>query len=51
MGGILAIGRHDFKEDEEKFKRMGFDRVYPSETDLGSAINDLWNDLKARGKI
>lgn len=51
IGGILAVGRHDFKEDEEKFKRMGFDRVYPSETDLKSAINDLRSDLKAKGKI
>jgi methylaspartate mutase S subunit len=51
IGGILAVGRHDFKEDEEKFKRMGFDRVYPSEMDLKSAINDLRNDLRARGKV
>lgn len=51
IGGILAVGRHDFKEDEEKFKRMGFDRVYPPEMDLKSAINDLWSDLRARGKI
>jgi len=50
IGGILAVGRHDFKDDEEKFKKMGFNRVYPSETDLGSAINDLWNDLRARGR-
>jgi methylaspartate mutase epsilon subunit len=51
IGGILSVGRHDFKEDEQKFKRMGFDRVYPSETDLGSAIKDLWNDLKAKGRV
>jgi methylaspartate mutase S subunit len=50
IGGILAVGRHDFKQDEEKFKKMGFDRVYPPETDLGSAINDLWHDLKERRK-
>ena len=43
-------GRHEFKEDEEKFRRMGFDRVYPSEPDLRSAINDLRNDLGAKGK-
>jgi methylmalonyl-CoA mutase cobalamin-binding subunit len=51
IGGILSVGRHDFKEDEEKFKRMGFNGVYPSETDLGSAINDLWNDLRTRGRV
>jgi methylaspartate mutase S subunit len=51
IGGILAVSRHDFKEDEEKFKKMGFDRVYPPEADLKSAIEDLRNDLRTRGKI
>jgi methylaspartate mutase epsilon subunit len=51
VGGILAVGRHDFKNDEDKFKKMGFNRVYPPETDLKSAINDLRNDLKVRGKF
>jgi methylaspartate mutase S subunit len=50
IGGILGVGRHDFKEDEVKFKKMGFDRVYPPEADIKSAIEDLWADLKARGK-
>ena len=50
IGGILGIGRHDFKEDEEKFKKLGFDRVYPPEADLAAAVEDLRRDLKARGK-
>jgi methylaspartate mutase S subunit len=50
IGGILAVGRHDFKDDEVKFKKLGFDRVYPPEADLKSAIQDLWSDLKAKGK-
>ncbi len=50
IGGILGVGRHDFKDDEVKFKNLGFDRVYPPETDLKGAIQDLWNDLKAKGK-
>jgi methylaspartate mutase S subunit len=50
IGGILGVGRHDFKDDEEKFKKLGFDRVYPPEADLKTAIADLWLDLKARGK-
>jgi len=50
IGGILGVSRHDFKEDEEKFKKLGFDRVYPPEADIKAAIQDLWNDLKARGK-
>jgi methylaspartate mutase S subunit len=51
IGGILAVSRHDFKEDEEKFRKLGFDRVYPPEADISSAIEDLRNDLKARGKV
>jgi methylaspartate mutase epsilon subunit len=50
IGGILAVGRHDFKEDEKRFKAMGFDRVYPSETNLKAALEDLWADLKAKGR-
>jgi methylaspartate mutase S subunit len=51
IGGILAVSRHDFKEDEEKFRKLGFDRVYPPEADINTAIEDLRNDLKARGKV
>ena len=50
IGGILGIGRHDFKEDEAKFKKLGFDRVYPPEADLNAAIADLWADLKKKKK-
>lgn len=51
IGGILGLGRTDFKDDEKKFKAMGFDRVYPPEADLDSAIEDLRNDLKARNRM
>src|SRR4030042_3973710 len=48
--GNLAVGRQDFKEDEQKFKAMGFDRIYPPEVDLEVAVADLRNDLKKKGK-
>lgn len=51
LGGNLAVGRHDFKDDEQKFKAMGFDRVYPPDVDLSMVIADLRNDLKKKGKI
>ncbi|MFC2070570.1 methylaspartate mutase subunit S [Chloroflexota bacterium] len=51
IGGILAVGRHDFKDDEVKFKKMGFDRVYPPGAELEPAIENLKNDLKAKGKM
>ncbi len=50
IGGILGVSRHDFKDDEVKFKKLGFDRVYPPEANLKTAIEDLWKDLKAKGK-
>lgn len=49
IGGILGVGRRDHKEDEAKFKSLGFDRVYPQETSLADAIADLRNDIKVRG--
>ncbi len=49
IGGILGVGTHDFKEDEVKFKALGFDRVYPPESDVKKSIQDLRSDLKARG--
>jgi methylaspartate mutase S subunit len=50
IGGNLGVGKHDFKEDEVKFKKLGFDRVYPPASDVKKAIADLWADLKAKGK-
>ena len=48
VGGILGVSRRDFAEDEDKFKRMGFDRVYPPETDIRIGISDLKADLSLR---
>jgi len=50
IGGNLGVGRHDFKEDERKFKKLGFDRVYAPASDVKIVIADLWADLKAKGK-
>ena len=51
IGGILGVMKHDFKDDEEKFKKLGFDRVYPPETDIQVAIEDFREDLKSVGKL
>ena len=51
IGGILGVGTRDFKEDEATFKKLGFDRVYPPESDVKKSIRDLAEDLKQRGKI
>jgi methylaspartate mutase S subunit len=51
IGGNLVIGRYNPKEVEPRFKKLGFDRVYPPETDVEVGITDLKADLKARGKM
>jgi methylaspartate mutase S subunit len=51
LGGILGVGKHDFADDEVKFKKIGFDRVYPPESDVETAILDLCGDLKVRGRV
>ena len=51
IGGNLVIGRSDPGEVEKKFKALGFDRVYPPETDTAIGIADLKKDLKAKSKI
>ena len=50
LGGLLGLSRHDFAEDLIKFKKMGFDRVYPPETDPKVAIEDLKKDLEERDR-
>jgi methylaspartate mutase S subunit len=50
IGGVLSVGRQDFKEVEKKFKKLGFERVYPPEANLESVIQDLRSDLKAKDK-
>jgi methylaspartate mutase S subunit len=45
LGGILGVSRHDFAGDEAKFMQLGFDRVYPPETDIRRGIEDLKADL------
>ena len=51
IGGNLVIGRYNPSEVEPRFKKLGFDRVYPPEQDIDSAIVDLKNDLKVKGRM
>jgi methylaspartate mutase sigma subunit len=46
-----VIGRYDPKEIETRFKKMGFDRVYPPGAEPETGIADLKKDLKAKGKM
>ena len=48
IGGNLSVGQNDFEETQEKFRTMGFDRVFNSETDPEDAIEALRADLDIR---
>jgi len=45
VGGNLVIGKTDFNVIEEKFLKMGFDRVFKADTDLERATKLLAEDL------
>jgi methylaspartate mutase sigma subunit len=45
VGGNLVIGKQDWKEVYNKFKGMGFTRVYPPGTNPATTLNDLKEDL------
>ncbi len=49
IGGNLVVGKTDFASVEEKFLKMGFDRVYAPGTLPDVVINDLKEDLQVRG--
>ena len=51
FGGILGVGKHDFADDEAKFKAIGFDHVYPPESPIEKSILDLCKDLEAKGRL
>ncbi len=46
IGGTLTISSRTPEEIIETFKKMGFNRVYPGETDLEEAVDQLRTDLK-----
>lgn len=46
VGGNLVVGKTDFKEVEQKFLAMGYDRVYEPGTLPDKVIADMNEDLK-----
>ncbi len=45
VGGNIVVGKQNFKDVEQRFKKMGFDRVYPPGSDIEKACEDLLKDL------
>ena len=44
IGGYLVVGKADWPPVEERFRKLGFDRVYPPGTMPEQAIEDLRRD-------
>lgn len=45
VGGNIVVGKQKWEDVYERFKDMGFDRVYPPGTSTDTAIRDLREDL------
>ncbi len=45
VGGNIVVGKQDVKEVETRFKKMGFDRVYPPGVRIEDALADLREDI------
>ena len=45
VGGNIVVGKQNWEEVYNKFRLMGFDRVYPPGTTLETTIHDLREDL------
>jgi methylaspartate mutase sigma subunit len=48
IGGYLGVSEEPWEEVEARFKRLGFDRVYPPGTSPNRVVQDLSGDLALR---
>lgn len=45
VGGNIVVGKQDFVEVEQRFKTMGFDRVYAPGTTIEMVLDTIKDDL------
>ncbi|MBC8590851.1 methylaspartate mutase subunit S [Wansuia hejianensis] len=45
VGGNIVVGKQEWADVHQRFKEMGFDRVYPPGTSVETSIHDLKEDL------
>ena len=45
VGGNIVVGKQDFIDVEKRFKKMGFDRVYPPGVKIEIALEHLKEDI------
>ena len=48
VGGNLVIGKNDPAQTEQKFRQMGYDRVFRPDSDLAEAARTLHQDIHQR---
>lgn len=48
VGGNIVVGRQNWEEVRQRFRAMGFDRVYPPGSSPEDAIRDILADASAR---
>ena len=46
VGGNIVVGKQDFKEVEQRFKDMGFNRVFPPGTPFEESLKYVIKDLE-----
>ncbi len=46
VGGNIVVGKQNWDEVYNRFRAMGFNRVYPPGTSVDTTIHDLKEDLK-----
>lgn len=50
VGGNIVVGKQEFEDVEQRFKNMGFNRVFPPGTTIDSVIDIIKGDMdKASG--
>ena len=48
IGGNIVVGKQDFDDVYKRFKKLGFDRIYPPGVKIEVGIEDLKNDLNIK---
>ena len=48
IGGNIVVGKQDFADVEKRFKKLGFNRVYPPGVKIEVGIEDLKSDLNIK---
>ena len=46
VGGNIVVGKQDWDSVHERFKKMGYDKIYGPGTPIETTIKDLKKDLK-----